>query len=370
MAIAGPPAAARTVADSPTATSPGSGVFPEGFLPSLDAVEMPAPVNTFVTGPPRAAPRPVETTVPLPVTPAPSPPPVTPPDADGVIDGEARVHAPPPTRGFQRRRRAAVLLVLVLVLVFAVVVLVVGQVMREKKTVDTATAAPIGSALPRAAAGPLPTFAATEPPVRNVPPDAADTTPSAAVVAAAAGGFTFAGGYGPVLGSTGPVRRFKVAVEKQIGQADGGDFAGEVDRILGDPRSWIAGREFRLQRVPSAAAAEFTVYLASAATSEKMCAAGGLRTAGYTSCRLPGHVIINSERWAEAVPDYGAPLAVYRAYAINHEVGHQFGHGHEACAGRGEPAPVMMQQTYGLQGCVANSWPYLRGERYAGNPID
>jgi hypothetical protein len=194
-----------------------------------------------------------------------------------------------------------------------------------------------------------------------------DTTRNAA---AGADAFTFAGGYGPVLGSTGTLRRFKVAVEKELKLGDGKDFADEIDRILGDPRSWIAARQFRLQRVPASVAAEFTVYLASAGTSEQMCAGGGLRTDGYTSCRLPGQVIINYDRWKDAVPGYGAPLAVYRAYAINHEVGHQLGHGHEAGAAAGEPAPVMMQQTYGLNGCVANSWPYLSGKRYAGNPID
>jgi hypothetical protein len=195
---------------------------------------------------------------------------------------------------------------------------------------------------------------------RRVPP---------AVVPASAGTsgrFAYVHGYGPVLGTAGPVRRFRVAVELPAPAA--ADFAHQVDRALGDPRSWIAGRRFRLRRVPGSGPAEFTVYLASARTSKRMCLAGGLRTDGYTSCRLPGRVIINDSRWTSSVPDYGAPLATYRAYAINHEVGHQLGHGHEKCPGRGRPAPVMMQQTYGLRGCLANSWPYRNGERWTGPP--
>ncbi|MFI7540122.1 DUF3152 domain-containing protein [Actinoplanes sp. NPDC049599] len=306
--------------------------FPEGFLP---------PLGTAADPPPR---------------------PTTPPPPGSGADSESPVHTPPntgsadsetpttgsgadesiTTRTYRNRRRAAVLVFLVL----AVIVLVLGQVMRDRKTA--------GPALPPAAAV---TKASVRHTINKVSP-------------VAVGGFAVAGGHGPVLGSAGTLRRFKVAVEERIGRALGGDFADEVERVLGDPRSWTAGRDLRLQRVPASARAEFTVYLASAGTSEKMCAGGGLRTEAFTSCRLPGRVIINSARWAAAVPGYDAPLAVYRAYAINHEVGHQLGHGHEACGGRGEPAPVMMQQTYGLKGCVANAWPYLRGKRFAGNPID
>ena len=185
-------------------------------------------------------------------------------------------------------------------------------------------------------------------------------------VAGTGGSFRYARGYGRVLGTAGPVRRFRVAVEKPVAPEATEGFAAEVERTLSDSRSWIAGGRFRLRRVPRTAAAEFTVYLASAATSERMCRTGGLETGGYTSCRLPRRVILNDRRWVGAVRGYGAALSVYRAYLVNHEVGHQLGHGHEKCPGRGRPAPVMLQQTYGLEGCVANPWPYRNGRRYAG----
>ena len=113
----------------------------------------------------------------------------------------------------------------------------------------------------------------------------------------------------------------------------------------------------------------FEEFLASQDTSARMCLAGGLHTLGYTACRLPGQVILNLTRWLTAVPDYGAPLAVYRTYALNHEVGHELGLGHQACPGAGRAAPVMQQQTFGLRGCVANGWPYLSGTPYTGPPV-
>ncbi|MGC1212440.1 MAG: DUF3152 domain-containing protein [Micromonospora sp.] len=183
------------------------------------------------------------------------------------------------------------------------------------------------------------------------------------------GSFAAADGNSPVRGSGGPLRRYRVAVEQGIGQ-DVDGFAATVDEVLGDRRSWIASGQLRMQRVAVAAAADFTIYLASPATSERMCAEGGLTTERYTSCRLPGQVIINLARWMDAVPDYGAPLATYRTYVINHEVGHELGEGHQACPRPGAPAPVMQQQTYGLAGCVANAWPYVDGRRYEGAPVD
>jgi Protein of unknown function (DUF3152) len=181
--------------------------------------------------------------------------------------------------------------------------------------------------------------------------------------------FAVAQGDSPVRGHGGPLRRYRVEVEQGVGQ-DVDEFAGTVDAVLGDGRSWIASGDLRVQRVAEAAAADFTIYLATPSTSERMCAEGGLRTDRYTSCRLPGRVILNLARWMDGVPDYGAPLAVYRTYVINHEVGHEFGELHQACPKPGAPAPVMQQQTYGLEGCVANAWPYLDGIRYEGQPVD
>ncbi len=191
------------------------------------------------------------------------------------------------------------------------------------------------------------------------------------VVARGDGRMVFAGGRGPVLGKSGPLRRFRVAVERVSGE-DVGDFAAQVQATLGNTRSWIAGG-VRLQRVSGADAAEFTVYLATRDTAQKMCMAGGVnlqvRGVPYTSCRTAGRVVINLDRWLTSAPTFhrhGVSLAVYRHYVINHEVGHQLGHRHEGCPRRGGQAPVMVQQTLTLRGCTPDPWPYRGGKRYAG----
>ncbi|MBN1174017.1 MAG: DUF3152 domain-containing protein [Micromonosporaceae bacterium] len=195
-------------------------------------------------------------------------------------------------------------------------------------------------------------------------PDAV-LSPDASVRQTGPGTFTYGAGGGTPVGAAGTLRRYQVAVEDNIGQ-DVAAFGEIVDAILGDQRSWIAGKDVRLQRVGKDAAADFTIFLATPTTSERMCAAVGLRTKKYTSCRAGHKVIINLARWLTAVPNYGASVATYRQYVVNHEVGHELGHGHEACPGRGKKAPTMQQQTFGLDGCVPNPWPYLGGKRYTG----
>lgn len=189
------------------------------------------------------------------------------------------------------------------------------------------------------------------------------------------GSFAYDDRPGEVLGRAGVLRRFRVAVE------DGSDedvyaFGDAVQRALAGPGSWVDSGGLRLQRVAPGSRYDFTVYLATRDTAGRLCLSGGIniRVGGkpYTSCRVPGKVVINLDRWRTSVPHLvaaGLPLDTYRLYVINHEVGHQLGHHHEGCPGRGKPAPVMQQQTLFLNGCRPNPWPYLDGKRYAGPAV-
>lgn len=176
---------------------------------------------------------------------------------------------------------------------------------------------------------------------------------------------------GATLGTSGPLRHFRVAVEAGL-PVTVASFTTTVDATLGDSRSWIAGHTIRLQHVRQNDSYNFIIYLATPATAYKLCIAGGvdIRIGGvpFTSCRVGPSVVINSDRYLKGISGYGAPLNDYRQYVINHEVGHWLGHGHELCPTAGQPAPVMQQQTLSLQGCVANSWPYLNGVLYSGPP--
>ncbi|MGC5019739.1 DUF3152 domain-containing protein [Micromonospora sp. DT47] len=193
----------------------------------------------------------------------------------------------------------------------------------------------------------------------------------------AAGWSTF--GYddraGAMLGRSGAVQRYRVAVENGSGE-DVRAFSDAVQAALAGPGSWVDGDQLRLLRVPAGAPADFTVFLATPGTAGRMCLAGGVdvRVGGrpYTSCRAPGKVIINLDRWRTSVPHFvraGVPLSLYRTYVVNHEVGHQLGHHHEGCPGAGRPAPVMQQQSLFLGGCTANPWPFLGGRRYTGRAL-
>lgn len=303
-----------------------------------------------------------------------------------------------PRRGRVTQRRPRRRVFRVAVLGFVLVALAAGvggwpplragwpALLREPVTGQSPFAAAVGgSAGPEAGVTTVPPTA----PSGAVPP--ASTSPAATpspssppapplqvpgpVPATGSGRFAYATGTGEVFGRAGTLRRYRVAVEEGA-QEDAETFAAAVDLALGDARGWTASGRLRLRRVPAGAAHEFTVYLATPGTAGRMCAAGGIniRVGGrpYTSCRATGKVIINLERWRRSVPHLVAarvPLETYRTYVVNHEVGHELGHRHERCPGRRRPAPVMMQQTLFLDGCVPNPWPYLDGRRYTGPSV-
>jgi hypothetical protein len=236
---------------------------------------------------------------------------------------------------------------------------------------DLAFSAP-GSPTARATATPEPVTdvtaaapgAGTEP--VPVAPAEGDAGPSVApqvvgeetYVEQGAGSLSVLDGSSAVLGA-GPLQRFIVEVEDGI-EVDGAGFAAAVEATLGDPRSWGNDGRMSFQRVGTAEALagefEFKVSLVSPGSMETYCP--GVGTGGYTSCRYGDRAVINLARWATAVPDYEGDVATYRPYVVNHEVGHVLGNGHQPCPGAGQIAPVMQQQTLGLDGCVKNAWPY------------
>lgn len=146
-------------------------------------------------------------------------------------------------------------------------------------------------------------------------------------------------------------RKYAIAIEDGVKPADYNNddaaFARTVEGILSDPRSWIGTKQVALQRVEANQNPDFVVSLTTTKTTHTIC---GKEIPFETSCYDKGtkRVIINVARWVRGAMAYGPDVAGYRTYVINHEVGHALGLGHAACPENDAPAPVMMQQTFGV----------------------
>ncbi|WP_425310486.1 DUF3152 domain-containing protein [Ammonicoccus fulvus] len=147
--------------------------------------------------------------------------------------------------------------------------------------------------------------------------------------------------------------RVRVEVENEM-PVDPDQVATQAATILQDKRSWPSKQKVRFDFV-GGGTHDLVIRVLTPATTDKRCYP--LRTNGRVSCSTGSAVNLNGHRWTGGIPDYAGDLTGYRTYLVNHEVGHYLGLGHVECPGRGQPAPVMMQQTYGLDGCARNPWP-------------
>lgn len=151
---------------------------------------------------------------------------------------------------------------------------------------------------------------------------------------------------------------FDVEVEGGL-DVDAAQFAASVRSILSGDRGWEPVDKVHFlaltpEQIKSGTVPQIRVTLASPKLTDSLCAP--LQTLGEVSCNQGGRAVINLKRWQLGVKHYD-DLAAYRTYVINHEVGHGLGHSHATCTRPGDPAPVMVQQTHGLQGCRANPYP-------------
>ncbi|GAB3714142.1 hypothetical protein GCM10028815_31120 [Mariniluteicoccus flavus] len=232
-----------------------------------------------------------------------------------------------------------------MVLVVSIPVLI-SHHRNSQKTAPAAT----GSAAPTpAATGPAPAPGARPPAPAPPRPGA----PAAAIPAAGSGKTRTAAFVRPAPQREGRAVRVRVEVENEL-PFDVEAVAREAADVLQDRRSWTGRGTVHFDFVGDQPS-DLTIYVITPETTDKHCRP--LDTGGQVSCQNGRNVNLNALRWDQAVPDYRGDIPLYRQYLVNHEVGHFLGHGHVECPGPGQKAPVMQQQTKGLDGCLANPWP-------------
>jgi hypothetical protein len=153
-------------------------------------------------------------------------------------------------------------------------------------------------------------------------------------------------GTSPTVGTGSRALTYTVEVEDGLPADMDQQFAQVVDATLADPRSWIGGGQVSFTRIDSGDP-DIRISL----TSQQ-----SIRDPGRCGWDIPleascfngwmDRVMINDARWVRGAMSYNGDINSYRAYAINHEVGHALGNRHQPCPANGAPAPIMMQQSW------------------------
>ncbi|KAA0917060.1 DUF3152 domain-containing protein [Dietzia sp. ANT_WB102] len=206
-------------------------------------------------------------------------------------------------------------------------------------------------------------------------------------IGAASGEFRIVPGGTDLVGRQ-TAERFTYSVEIEDG-IDTVDFGGDdsvarmVDATLANPKSWTADGAVAFQRITEQDPT-FRVSLASPITVRENCGYDiELEASCYNSAT--GRVYLNLARWVRGARSFQGDIGSYRQYLVNHEVGHAVGHpAHAPCPADGALAPIMMQQTFGVNNgeihqldpegvvpdndatCRYNAWPFPDGPPVAG----
>ncbi len=155
---------------------------------------------------------------------------------------------------------------------------------------------------------------------------------------------------------------YDVTVRGEV-KADKEEFRKLVAEIYADERGWKRAG-VTMNEVESGGQAH--VILAS---PEQVKAASPSVCSDKLSCQFSNYIIINDDRWMDATDSYndaGESLLNYRRMVVNHETGHYLRHTHiQSCEIKDGLAPIMLQQSTGLQGCKPNAWP-LPNELWVG----
>ena len=144
-----------------------------------------------------------------------------------------------------------------------------------------------------------------------------------------------------------------IRIERRVNDDATAGFVEAVVATLDDERGWKRAN-FTFAFMDDA---PYTIVLAEGPEVDQLCEP--YDTGGRYSCQLGPIVALNADRWRAATPEWTGDLVAYRQMLINHEVGHLLGQHHPTggCATPGAPAPVMLQQSTNLGGCLANPWP-------------